>query len=75
MPSGMRTTHGGKPAVKIEADPEKPTLILRATKAYNNGDVSDRKGCNWKPGEEREINWQQFQQLMEDDPTAFERVK
>ena len=71
-----------KPIVKeIVQEPEPvkkvviPKIRLKAEKGYHNGNIAGGVGMNWKAEEERDVTWQQYEQLMNDDVNAFARVK
>lgn len=61
-----------KPVVKVEAKPA-PKIKLKAGTNYHNAAIAGGVGVYWRAGEVREVDWEQYQQLLADN-YRFERV-
>lgn len=64
------------PSKKAETHHDiQPRIIMRANNNYHNAQITGGVGIHWNMGEEREVTWEQYQQLIRDKANVFTRVK
>lgn len=60
--------------IEEETPVVKNVIVLRALAPYHNAAIVGKVGVHWRIGEEREVSWPQFEQIMSDSG-KFERVR
>lgn len=62
----------------IEGEPvvlDRPKLLCKALVHYNNGGIVGGVGVHWEQGEVKELTWEQYQQICQDNPKVIQRMQ